>query len=232
MKGLTVEEYQQLLLSVGTHRNDRPLSPLEVARMLRKAITAGRTRAECAEALGISPSQVSSLLNLLEIAPEIQHFADWRGSNSASIAFSTMAELRRLRQSDQIVAANAALSHNMTWKETVQLAQISIRSREPIEECISRVLSLRPQIVTRHMFVGAVTNSDLHAWLETLPQTRRDELISKAVQKLTGSNYVANARLGVTQFTILSDHDLSNLLSLQPNAIESSINFTLAEARG
>ena len=230
MKGLTAEEYQRLLLSVGTHRSSRPLAPLEVAGMLGKAAAAGETRSECAQALGVGPSQVSTFLNLLELAPSIQHLADWQGNNTATIAFSTMAELRRLKHGDQLVAANAALTHKMTWKEAVQLVQISLRSGQPIEECIARVLNLRPRIVTRHLFVGAVTGSQSRTSLATMAQSERDQLISKALRKLTGPDYTANARLGTSEFTILSDHDLSNLLGLQPNDIECSVNQTLAEA--
>ena len=55
MKGIADLEYQGLLRSVGTHRNTRPLSPVEVAELLGKAVAAGATRSECAQALGIGP---------------------------------------------------------------------------------------------------------------------------------------------------------------------------------
>ena len=103
MKGISEAEYQGLVLSVGTHRNARPLSPLEVAELLNKAIAAGATRAQCSEELGIGSSQVSAFLSLLLLVPQIRHLADWRGSRAASVAFSTMAELRRLKHDDQTV---------------------------------------------------------------------------------------------------------------------------------
>ena len=231
MKGISEAEYQGLVLSVGTHRSARPLSPLEVAELLNKAIAAGATRAQCAEELGIGSSQVSAFLSLLLLVPQIRHLADWQGSKAASVAFSTMAELRRLKHDDQTVAANAALAHKLTWKEAVQLVQIAIRSGKPIEECISRVLDLRPRITTRHLFVGAITSPETRAYLSALPQRNRDALLSKALQKLTESNYPVGARLGRNEFTILSDHNLHDLLGLQPDEIEQFINQTLAKGQ-
>ena len=142
-----------------------------------------------------------------------------------------MAELRRLQHDDQVVAANAALAHKFTWKEAVQLVQIAMRSGNPIEECITQVLNLRPQIITRHLFVGVVTNTQTRAWLKTMPQNQRDGLLSNALRKLTGPDYSTKVRLGVDEFTVLSDHALPTLFGLQPNDIEASINQTLAEAQ-
>ena len=41
VKGLSQEEHQRLLLSVGTHRGQRPLSPIEVASLFAKVLAAG-----------------------------------------------------------------------------------------------------------------------------------------------------------------------------------------------
>ena len=232
MKGISDVEYQRLLRSVGTHRNTRPLSPIEVAELLGRAVAAGATRSECAQALSVGTSQISAFLNLTRLAPQIRHLADWQGSKAASIAFSTMAELRRLPEDDQVVAANAALRHRLTWKEAVQLVQIAIRSGNPIEDCIEQVLNLRPQIITRHLFIGAITSPEVRSWLDTMSQRDRDASLSNAIRRLTGFNYPTDVRLGTNEFTVLSDHDLPALLDMQPNDIESSINRTLAKEQG
>ena len=41
MDGVTAEEYQNLMLSVGTHQSKRRLSPVEVARLIEKYIASG-----------------------------------------------------------------------------------------------------------------------------------------------------------------------------------------------
>ena len=227
MKGLTAREIQDITLSVGTHRVSRRLSPLEVARLIEKSLDAGTSRKECASALGIGPTQLSTFLKLLGLRTEIQHLADWRGTKSASIPFSTLAELARLCDSDQLNAAEGVLRHGLKWKEVIQLTQISDRSDLSIEECIASILKLRPQIDTRHLFVGAITTDCLRSRLELIPQVDRDALIERTIRRLTGSGYDARGRLSDREFTILSDHDLPRLLDMTADQIEQAVNDNL-----
>ena len=41
MRGLSPYEVRQLILSVGTRKSERPLSPVEVAKLMQKALEAG-----------------------------------------------------------------------------------------------------------------------------------------------------------------------------------------------
>ena len=227
MIGLTGRELQDITLSVGTHRGTRRLSPLEVARLIEKTLSSGTTRKECAHALGIGPTQVGTFMKLLSLKTEIQHLADWRGTKNASIPFSTLAELARLSPEDQVKAAEAVLRHDLKWKEVVQLTQISGRSRQAIEECISNVLKLRPQIETRHLFVGAITSYPLRTYLQSFPQSERDRLIERTLRRLAGPDYDARGRLSDREFTILSHHDLPRLLNLTADQFEQAVNDTL-----
>ena len=231
MKGLTPEEHKALLRSVGTHRGDRLLSPLEVGRLLKKAVAAGSTRKECAEGLHLGQSQVATFLKLPDLAPDIQHLAGWGSSTSASISFSSLAELARLRQPDQIEAASAILKHQLTWKEVVQLVQMADRSAKPMAQCIDEVLNLRPQVETRHLFVGAITSGSLRQHLETLIQRERDELFESALKALLGRKDLVNGRLGDNNFTILSSQDLPKLFGLKPDEIEKAVNAAVEQAR-
>ena len=229
--GLSKEEYRDLVLSVGTHRKSRRLSPLEVARLLSKAVAAGATRDECATELELGMTQVRTFMKLLDLDASIQHLADWRGSKNASIPFSTMAELARLAPQEQIEAADSVLRHDLTWKEVVQVVQISNRSGKPIVECITNVLNLRPKIVTRHLFVGAITSEELTSRIKAIDQKQRDKVIATALNRIIGSDYPAKGRLGEDNFTILSDHDLPRLLGKHPDELEESINNFLETLR-
>lgn len=229
MKGLTAKERQDITLSVGTHRSSRRLAPLEVASLIQKTLRAGMSRKECASALDIGPTQVSTFLKLLSLRREIQHLADWRGTNGAAIPFSTLAELARLSADDQVKAAEAVLRHQLKWKEVIQLTQISDRSGLSIDECIARVLKLRPQIRTRHLFAGAITTDLLRARLQSVPQVGRDSLIERTLCRLIGPEYDAKGKLSDREFTILSNHDLSRLLNMTADQIEQAVNEDLEE---
>lgn len=227
MNGLTAQEYQELILSVGTHQKTRRLSPLEVALLLQKAIAAGESRRSCSATLGLGTTQVSTFLKLLSVSTEIQHLADWRSSRSATISFSTLAELARLSPPDQLKAAQSVIRHGLTWKEVIQLVQIADRSGKKIEECISDVLRLRPQIETRHLFVGAISSASFKRHLRNLSQSERDHLLTRVLIRLVGPDYAIQGRLGFKEFTILSEHELVRLLGQKSDEIEQTVNNLL-----
>ena len=231
MRGLTAEEHKALLRSVGTHRADRPLSPLEVGRLIGKAIQAGSTRSECAEALQVGSTQVATFLKLLDLADNIQHLADWGNSTSASISFSALAEFARLRKSDQIEAARAVLQYQLTWKEVVQITQMVDRSAKPMRECVDDVLKLRPQVEKRHLFVGAIVSEKLRDILSSLTQQERDRLFQAAIAALGLEAPSVSGRLGDGNFTILSSANLTQLLGLNPDELERAVNDALEQAR-
>ena len=223
MKGLSAEEYSSLLRSVGTHRGKRLLSPVEVARLLKKSIDSGGSRQECAEALSVGPTQISAFLKLLILAPQIQHLADWRGSSSASVSFSSLAELARLPEHDHVSAADAILKHGLTWKETVQLVQLADRSAGDLNSCLDQVLSLRPQIETRHLFVGAIPIEDVKRQLGCFSQSDRDSLLSKTLDSMLGTKDLVECRLGEDSFTIISDQNLPALLGIDADRFEADV---------
>ena len=231
MKELTSEEHQALLRSVGTHRGDRVLSPLEVGRLLTKAIATGTTRKECADSLHLGQTQVANFIKLLSLAQDIQHLADWGSSTDASISFSSLAEIARLREPDQIEATNAILQHQLTWKEVRQLVQLADRSKKAMGQCIDEVLRLRPQLEIRHLFVGAVTAKSLRQYLSTLLQRERNKLMESAMETLLGHEGLVSGRLGAHNFTILSSQDLSTLVGLEPDEIEGTVNEAIERVK-
>ena len=230
MKGLTTQELKLLLRSVGTHRGDRPLSPLEVGQLLKKSVGAGSTRKELASALSIGTTQVSSFLKLPDLASDIRHLADWGSATQASVSFSSLAELGRLSESDQVEAAGAILSYKLTWKEVVQLVQIATRSGKAMGSCIQEVLRLRPQVERRYLYVGAITNENLEHLLDTMTQKQRDDLLERALLELVSTTDLVSGRLGSKNFTLLSSANLFELLSIKPDNLEDQLNRQLVEA--
>ena len=229
MLGLTSAELQDLLLSVGTHQGERRLSPVEVARLVKKALDAGMSRKECGDVLGISPTQIGVFLKLLSLDVEVQHLADWQGTKNASVPFSTLAEISRLSATDQLIATAAVIQHGMTWKEVVQLVQVSTRSNWGIETCIDNILRLRPEVEVRHLFVGSIGSTRTRQLLDSIRQSQRDALMTRILSRLVGSSYDARGRLGSREFTILSHHDLPRLLDMSPDELEQAVNSLLKE---
>src|SRR5688500_16600344 len=126
MLGLSANEYQQLIMSVGTHRGSRPLTPSQAAALFKKAADAGSTASVSAEATHLSSSMVGRFLRLTDLAPDIQHLVDW-GQSGSTLSFSSAFELSRLRPEDHQAVAIAVLEHGLSSAEVRQLVQLRLR---------------------------------------------------------------------------------------------------------
>lgn len=232
MKGLSAQEAKDLIVSVGTHREERRLSPLEVAQLIRKSLNTGTTRSECAEGLGIGNTQLSTFLRLLELSPKIQHLAEWGRSGNVGIAFSSLAELARIPANDQVYAAEAILKHDLAWKEVIELVQLATRSSKSIQSTVKAVLKRRPAIETRHLFVGAITSEDVRSNLAAMNQAKRDEMFNELLLTSLVADEGVSGRLGVNRFAIMGDVNLAKTLNLSPDEFERALNKMLAERLG
>lgn len=228
MKGLSEQELKELIISVGTHRQERRLSPFEVAKLLEKSIKAGSSRRECAQAIGLGNTYIGYFLNLLDLSPEIQHLAKWGRSKDVGIAFSALAWLTRLPSEDQVIAAQAILKHDFTWKEVVELVQLASRSTGGIENCIEAVLQRRPTVETRYLFIGAITSDYTKTRLAMFTQKQRDKLFNNLLANMLKSEEEIAGRLGIGQFSIISNVDLTRLFEISPNEFERVVNTTLS----
>jgi hypothetical protein len=233
MRGLTPEEERLLLLSVGTHRKDRKLSPIEVARLIQKAVSSGASRKECAGRLQIRTTQIAAFLDLLKLALDVQDLADWGGSSASGIPFSSLAQLAGLKEaSEQIRAARAILANRLSWKEVVQLVQLKNRSNKSIEEAIEAILKLRPQVEKRHIFVGSIIHDAVRSVLSRLTQAERDKSLGRVLPKILGEREGYVGRLGTNNFTLVGPEEPARLVDLTPDAFETALNEALREEIG
>ena len=130
LRGLDALELGRLRVSLGygTHKKGRPLSPIEVAELLRRACDTGHTLDECARVIRIHETGLARFLRVLDLPEDLQHVVDW-GSGKDSIGFSGAAELVRIGgEENQRLVGNAVLEHGLTSKEVRQIAQLVKRS--------------------------------------------------------------------------------------------------------
>ena len=222
--GLSQTELQSLILSVGTHRGRRRLSPMEVATLLRQAMDAGTSRRALSESLKISEIQVSRFIRLFDLEPELRDLADWGRGNAATIPFSSLLEIVRLPSSQQFVVAESALTHKLTKAEFRQISQISERSARQIHDCIADVIERRPQVQVQFVLIGSLQKTELQENLESRLQDTRDCLLKRVLEKLCPPGQAIQGRLGSKTFTILAGQDIVSLLDMDPDAIEASVN--------
>jgi len=223
MKGISPEELRDLILSVGTHQSERTLWPVGVAELLEKAINAGTTVKELSEEVLLNSTMITRFRRLLSLAPEIQHLVGWGGGSQVS--FSTASEIARLRTPEEhTFLVKCTLEYSLSKNEVIQIIEVRNKFRKPIGECVEEILRMRPKIVKRYLFIGAIKSADVRSRLSTISQQERDALFSKAVT----SNYPDlpywEGMLGIKGFNLIGNEDLDQALSKLPTDFESTIN--------
>jgi len=228
---LSPTERQRLLLSVGTHRGQRPLSPGEVASLFSKILEAGGTLSDCAEAASLEGTTwVSRFLRLLSLPASVRHLIDW-GGNEGAVTFSSGAEIARLNDDEEEEAlVQGVLTHQLSGSEVRQVVQLRKRSRRPLKDCLDEVVGMRPRVEKRYVYVGAITLSELKSKLHLMTQNDRDTLLRTVVHDALGSARPALSKLGASTFTLVGDADFGENMNKKKETLEKEINDGLLKA--
>ena len=215
---LSPELKRDLILSLGTHRTERRLSPLEVARLIDLLYRKGTSFKEIAHLVSLrSTSTLREIHRLLALAPDVQHLVGWGKPSASTLPMKSAQQIARLSSwSDQLAAAKATLVHELTSEEARQLVESKIRSQEPIDDCVNAVLRLRPTIERKYLFLGAVTSSGVCRHLESLTQMERDEVFKASVNHHFGKWPQWSGKLGVSKFSIFGDAELAETIDKLP----------------
>lgn len=231
MRGISTDIQKKLLLSVGSHRAARPLTPVEVAQAVQASLDAGSTLQEIAEFLHLeSTSELTKFVRLLRLSTDVRHLVDW-GRPKSAIGFTVASEVARLDAPDeQMQLCKAALEHGIGRSEMQQLLQLHQRSGRSIEDCVAEILRLRPRVQRIHVLIGAVTSPDVCQRLAAISQADRDVVMRSAVKKAFPKLGKFGCRLGTDRFTVTGDDGVSTELAQGGKDFEAAINDSLAEA--
>ena len=230
MKGLLSHEVSKLILSVGTHKSERPLSPVEVAEFMQKALDAGEKRTEIAERLYLEDSSIiGRFIRLLSLPTQVQHIVGW-GSDPATVSFSAASGIARLNSEvEQTALAKAALENQLNKSEIVQVVQIKQRSENSIESCIKAVLDQRPIIERRHVIIGKLTSESLKNSVKHLSQLERNNLLDSALKRHSSDITHLGSKLGDEFFILVGDEHFHAAIMKFPQGFENSITEYLIE---
>ena len=233
MKGLSPSEIGQLILSVGTHRSERPLSPIEVAKLIQKALEAGERRKEIAIRLHLNGSTIiGRFIRLLSLPPQVQHLIGW-GSDPVTLSFSAASGIAQLSSAqDQYALAKASLENQLNRLEITQVVQIRQRSGKPIENCIEEVLNQRPIIEKRHVIVGELLSERLKTELEQVSQLERDSVLQSVLERYVPDIPPLGAQLRDGYFFLIGDDEFHRAIMSLSDGFEKSITeYLMLELR-
>lgn len=226
---LSNDERRMLLLSVGTHKGRRPLSPVEVAVLFAKAMAAGSTLADCATAANLEGTTwVGRFLRLLKLPDTVTHLVDW-GGGAGTVGLSNASEIARLGDSaEEEILVQSVLASRLTVSEVRQVIQLRKRSNRHINVCLEEVLKMRPRIEKRHVYIGAITIPTLKQKLTGMTQQQRDEVFARAISSVAQGIDFPLKKLGAERFTLVGGPDLGALISERQDTLEQEINETLS----
>lgn len=230
LPGIDKREFGRLHMSIGygTHKKGRPLSPVEVGILLRRAREAGASLQDCAHALN-GTSHLGRFLRILNLAPDLLHLVDWGAGSRDSIGFSAAVELTQVcTAEDQRTVARAILEDGLQSREVRQVAQLKKRSKRPIRACLEEVIGMRPSVEKRYVFIGAVGDETLEATLGKLSQAQRDAVLHSSIDTLGLSG--VSGRLGDRLFTLVGNEQFNTALSkIGKQSIEVQLRTLIAE---
>ena len=228
LPGLSPEKARALILSVGTHRSDRPLSPIEVAEAMEASVTAGATTLVLAEALQLEDATwVTRFRRLLRLPNDVQHLVNW-GSSPASVSLTSSTEIARLSsQDDQRFVMNAVVEHNMTSAEVRQIVQVLRRSGKSAGEATAEIIGQRPQVTRRHMLIGAIQSDEMQMTLRCMTQRDRDALLNAALHAHLPDLPAWTGRLGIDHFALSGGEDFAAAVQALPAHFEVVVNTAL-----
>ncbi|QBY54450.1 hypothetical protein [Cupriavidus oxalaticus] len=232
----TREELKGLLLSVGSHKAERRLSPAEVGLLIERALAAGKSSQELSNLLGIGVTQLKEFVKIAGLSPDVRDMAGWSGRKQGfanTIPFSSLAQLSGLDSVDQRRAAEAILSHALTWKEIVQVMQLHRRAARDLDDCVREVVGMRTEVEIRYVLFGSIDDVMLRNRLAGLVQRDRDELLRSTLPDLGSlSNLVSASRLGSSSFVLVGTADLAASEGTTPEEIERRVLDSLSNKLG
>lgn len=228
---LSPELKRDLLLSVGSHRDDRPLSPEEVGRAFQKAVDDGASLKELAILVHFDgTSMISRFTRLLRLPDDVLRIVGW-GQTARTISFTSASEISRLKiKEDQTELALGALSKDLTSSEIKAIVQLKLRSSDAIGACMESIARLRQTTVTRHVIMGSIIGDDLKVSLRERSQNVRDQLLVSALKALLDNAGTVAGRLSAERFTLVTeDASIAKELTQLQGGMEESVSQQLSK---
>ena len=207
-----IDKLTNLALSVGRQGRKQkvivpPLTPIEVAQYIRQIKDENNeTDSEISKRLGLgklksksghimvdmdvkkpNDSQVKIFLKLLKLSEKTISAVGFEGYPN-KVPFSVAVLVHNLEHSEQDIMIQNMLKHKLIKNEVIRLLQYKKQYALPIDECIEKVLKIRPEKSTQYMLVYNIPNTVNHI-LKQLGKSTEDiteKLVKSISQKLNG----------------------------------------------
>ena len=158
LDSLSSDERRDIILSIGTHKKNRRLSPIQVAQLLNHLYQIqGIPLNQIAQELQLKNSSIlRRFLSLLSLPSELQPLVRW-GTSPGYLSFSVAAEISRAKDFDKItLLAKDALENQRSKEEIRAILQCNLRGGGSLTECIETIDSTRLKVTHYYVFLGQI----------------------------------------------------------------------------
>jgi len=224
---LSIEQENQLMLSVKTHRNSRPLSPTEVAEYMT---ISGKTNHELAMLLGISSGMVGKLKNVGNLNIKLRHLVEW-GKGEGFLGQSVAYEISKFQSSQmQIDFSEICIREHLKKAEVVAIRQRMSQMMEDLPTAADVVLHSRPRVITRYLIMGSIMDKSLVEKLKGKRQGEKDKIFRTCLAQELGDSTDWSGKLGNDIFTINCSQQDSDKLKSSPRGLELHLTRLISNA--
>lgn len=212
MFGLSPEQWQDLVLSVGTRRKERRLNPVEAGRLIRLALQTSSSDVLAKTLNFQDATTMHRIASLADLPNDLADVVDWR-NRTGSISMSTASVLLSLRDLESIRWAFAAvLANSLTRDEARQLVQVSDRSKLPLPECLQTVLNGRPRVERQELVIGQLRSKRVQELLLERGPNEAARLLRVELARRFPEVTALSVRVSANGFSVLfSERDIALL---------------------
>ena len=221
------DRLKQLVLSLGTHRTQRPLSPVEAGLRIAELSDELGSITKAAKVIHLDVTTARRFAALTKVTPEIRPLIGW-GASRDTLSFSSAAEIVGLSRAEQIETARAAIENRMTKEELRAAVQLRKRSGKSMSDCIAKALHMRPQVEFIHVFLGSTGDDPgVDGYLLTLTQNERDGILRDVFSSTL--NCDASGRLTEKGFSAITVRELT---AAEAHRLEAKVQAILKDRAG
>ena len=250
--------YSDLLSSIGTHTNNRPLTPIECSDLivqlqdetnesweaLSKRLGLGKKRTIATSKKPVDTTQIKQFVKLQQLSRKNVYALGWGVSKDGKIGFSIGYEVTDLPNKDDYdIILNTVLNSQETEnpiikKDVMNIVDRKIKSPEiPIEEIIEHVINIKPKLEHRYK-IGIAPFTNLLEKLEQIiseKQITSKELLQKLIQRKFKNNEISSvyfSKNNLLWFTLEKEKfdELEKEWKSKKTSVTSFFNEILLEA--
>lgn len=217
------ETLAKLLLSVGTRKKWRPLSPITTAKILDEWCKTNSIK-EVSRTLGVSSTTIQMFRNLLTLPESVQKLVD-----NGKIGRDTGDRISRLEDPIEQEILAKAISVGKVISDEVKNSILSLKKRNrdmPMSECIELVIKYRPIIEEENLVISRIRERTLNGLKERSEASGIliDDLIEKILKETipTEEGFISAKNIDYTVLLALKKEGFN---AFKSEAVKSNIKL-------